>query len=47
MYMCISVTWPWSLGRHRGKIAYQTDGISERECGESLIVIDSSIAVNN
>ncbi|USK81351.1 hypothetical protein QRD90_05265 [Peribacillus frigoritolerans] len=30
-----------------GKIAYQTDGISERECGESLIVIDSSIAVNN
>lgn len=45
--MCISAILAMIIGRHGGKIAYQTDGISERECGESLIVIDSSIAVNN
>ncbi|WP_309476842.1 amidohydrolase family protein [Bacillus sp. ISL-34] len=32
---------------NRGKIVYQTDVISERERGEWLKVIDSSIAVNN
>lgn len=45
--MCISAILAMIIGRHGGKIAYQTDGISERECGESLIVIDSSIVVNN
>ncbi|WP_176474828.1 hypothetical protein [Peribacillus simplex] len=47
MSMCISAILAMIIGKHRGKIAYQTDVISERECGESLIVIDSSIAVNN
>ncbi|MDG4848175.1 hypothetical protein P8767_12740 [Peribacillus frigoritolerans] len=47
MSMCISANLAMIIGKAWRENAYQTDGISERECGESLIVIDSSITVNN